>query len=121
MRDDIAKLSFSIEHARSCRDNSADAEGRFLTLRKRSARVEKLITTVFYLFGVVLFLGLRGAYFTIDDSKTPGAWLVLRDFEPHFAFASNVFFILLILHVLGWFICYCIGRLTLQSTPRGVQ
>ena len=47
----------------------------------------------------------------IGGSRTPSQLI----------FASNVFFILLILHVLGWFICYCIGRLTLQSTPRGVR
>ena len=101
--------------------NSADAEGCFIGLRKRSARVDKLITAAFYLFGVVLFLGLQGAYFTIDDGKTPVGWSILRGFEPHFAFASNVFFMLLILHILGWFISHCIGRLTLHSTPRDAQ
>jgi len=101
--------------------NSTDADGCFIALRKRSARVDRLITAAFYLFGVVLFLGLQGAYFTIDDSKTPVGWSILRGFEPHFAFASNVFFMLLILHVLGWFSSHCIGRVTLHSTLRDVQ
>jgi|SRR5579863_1441699 hypothetical protein len=101
--------------------NSADADGCFIGLRKRSARVDRLITAAFYLFGVVLFLGLQGAYFTIDDSTTPVGWSILRGLEPHFAFASNVFFMLLILHLLGWFISHWIGRLTLHSTPRDVQ
>ena len=98
----------------------ADAERRSIALRRRSARVDKLITTAFYLFGVVLFLGLQDAYFTIDDGATPVGRSILRGFKPHFAFAGNVFFMLLVLHVLGWFISYCIGRLTLQS-PRDVQ
>jgi hypothetical protein len=101
--------------------NSVDAERSFIALRRRSARVDKLITTAFYLFGTVLFLALQGAYFTIDDSKTPVGWSILKGFEPHLAFASNVFFMLLILHVLGWFTSYCIGSLTLHSTPRDVQ
>jgi len=35
---------------------SVDFEGAFVELRKRSARLHKLIGTGFYLFGVVLFL-----------------------------------------------------------------
>lgn len=38
-------------------------------LRKRSTRVDKLITMAFYLFGWVLFSGLHGAYSSIIDGK----------------------------------------------------
>jgi hypothetical protein len=101
--------------------NGADAQELFVALRKRSARVDRLITTAFYLFGMLLFLGLQGAYFTIDDSKTPVGWLILRNFESRFVFASNVFFVLLVLHVVGWFTSSCVGKLELQSRPRHVQ
>jgi hypothetical protein len=57
-----------------------------------------------YLFGLVLFLGLQRAYFTIDNSSTPGGWLILENFVIYFAFAANVFFVFLILHFVQWFI-----------------
>jgi hypothetical protein len=108
--------------ASSLRDGlGTEAEELFIALRRRSTRVDRLITTAFYFFGVVLFLGLQDAYFTIDNSKTPVGWIILRNFGPHFAFASNVFFILLVLHFVGWSISYCVGRLGLRSTPQDAQ
>jgi hypothetical protein len=72
--------------------------------------VEKLITTAFYLFGCVLFMGLLNAYSVIDDSKIPTGYIVLTHLEPHFAFAANVFFVLLVLHLIGWFISCSVGQ-----------
>lgn len=73
-------------------------------LRKRCIRLRQLITAVFYLFGAVLFEALQWAYVTIDDSRTPGGWAVLKNFEICFAFAANVFLALLILHAIQWFV-----------------
>jgi hypothetical protein len=57
--------------------DSPDLQEIFAALRKRSTRVEKLITTAFYLFGCVLFMGLLNAYSVIDDSKIPtGFWRI---------------------------------------------
>jgi hypothetical protein len=105
--------------ALSLRDGlGLNAEELFVALRRRSARVDRLIATAFYLFGVVLFLGLQDAYFTIDNSNTPVGWTILRNFAPHFAFASNAFFIFLILHFVGWSISYRVGKLALRSKLR---
>jgi len=73
-------------------------------LRRRCVRLRQLITAVFYLFGVVLFEALEWAYVTIDDSRTPGGWVVLTNFEICFAFAANVFLTLLVLHAIQWFV-----------------
>ena len=100
---------------------SADAETIFLSLRKRSASLDKLIGTAFYLFGMVLFLSLQWAYITIDNSKTPLGWLILTNFEPHFAFAFNAFFIFLILHVFQWFASSSVDKCALQLAPRPVR
>lgn len=94
--------------------DSPDARQIFAALRRQSTRVDKLITTAFYLFGIVLFLGLQNVYVTIDDSKTAVGWLILMGFPQHFAFASNVFFMLLALHVIGWFISHAVDRSTLR-------
>lgn len=101
--------------------NGTDGTALFVSLRKRSTRVDRLITTAFYLFGFVLFSGLLDSYSTIDDSKTPVGFIVLRHFEPHFAFAGYVFLLLLVLHIFGWFISSCVDRLALRSTPSRPQ
>ncbi len=83
-------------------------------LQKRSVRLQRLIGTSFYLFGIVLFFNLQWAYSTFGDSTTPGGFLVLENFETHFIFAFNVFIALLILYVLGWFIANQVGNSGLQ-------
>jgi len=88
----------------------ADAETVFFSLRQRFLTLNKLLGAAFCLFGMVLFLSLQWAYVTIDNSKVPGGWLILREFEAHFAFAFNVFFIFLMLHLLGWFMSSSISR-----------
>lgn len=99
-----------VRKAGACNGDSPDLQKIFATLRKRSTRVEKLITTAFYLFGCVLFMGLLNAYSVIDDSKIPTGYIVLAHLEPHFAFAANMFFVLLALHLIGWFISCSVGR-----------
>jgi len=98
--------------------DSIGAQQILSALRKRSSRVDKLITTAFYLFGWVLFLGLQNAYFIIDNSKATAEWIILRSFEPHLAFAANAFFVLLVLHIAGWFISIRVGRLASQPIHR---
>jgi hypothetical protein len=95
--------------------NTSDRTEFFIRIRKRSVRVDRLITTALHLFGFVLFSGLVDSYITIDNSSTPGGWLVLRNFAPHFAFASNVFFALVVLHVIGWFNSSCLDRFSLED------
>jgi hypothetical protein len=70
---------------------------------------------------MVLFLSLQWSYVTIENSNIPVGWLILRDFEPHFAFAFNVFFIFLILHVVQWFISSSVDKCALQLGPRQVR
>ncbi len=73
-------------------------------LNKKCTNMQQLIGGAFYFFGFVLFLSLQWAYFTIDKSSTPGGWRVLENFAVYFAFAANVFFIFLILHLVQWFV-----------------
>jgi hypothetical protein len=68
-------------------------------LHERCPNVQQLIRATFYLF----FLGLQWAYVTLGHSSTPAAWLVLKNFEVDFAFAANVFLVLLVLHFVQWF------------------
>jgi hypothetical protein len=85
-------------------------------LRKRSARMGRLITMAFYLFGWVLFSGLHGAYSTIINGKAPAVERgILQDFEPHFSFAANAFFVFLMLYVVEWFISSRVSRLAVTA------
>jgi hypothetical protein len=114
----------TVVRARKIRDSvvpgahNPDAEERCVALRRRSARVGKLITTAFYLFCCVLFMGVLNAYVVIDNSKVPTGYIVLEQLEPHFAFAANVFFVLLVLHLIGWFTSNSVDRLGLDAASR---
>jgi hypothetical protein len=68
------------------------------------ASVRQVIGATFYLFGLVLFLGLQTVGRTLGDGPTTVGSLVLGNFILHFAFAANVFFIFLVLHLVQWFV-----------------
>jgi hypothetical protein len=87
----------------NCGRNAA-VERTFLALRRRSARVRGLIETAFYLFGIVLFLSLQHAHIIVDNSRTPLGWEILQNFEVHFVFAFNAFYVFLMLHLVAWFV-----------------
>lgn len=73
-------------------------------LHKRCTNVHQLIRATFYLFGLVLFLGLQGAYFVIGLSKFPVESIIVEKFVLYFAFAANVFLVFLIMHLVQWFV-----------------
>jgi hypothetical protein len=73
-------------------------------LHNRSSNLSHVIGATFYLFGVVLFLGLQQAPMTLGLSATPPWTEILWNFELLFAFATNVFIVLLALHFVSWFV-----------------
>jgi len=79
--------------------NTAPVQENVVRIRKRVRNLQQATVAVFYFFGFVLFAGLQFAYFTIEHSSTPVGFIVIRNFQIHFAFAGNVFLILLIVHV----------------------
>jgi len=92
----IGRLSQN-EHSLSIRQVVAD-------LHNRSANMNYVLGATFYLFGVVFFLGIQQAPVTLGLSKSLPWTEVLWNFELHFAFAANVFLVLLILHCVSWFV-----------------
>jgi len=94
--------------------NSAEVESLFLTLRKRSTNLQKLIESALYLFGVVLFLSFQWAYVILETSNSTIESLVLRNFVAHFVFAFHVFFVLLFLHLMNWIVSNSIDTFGLQ-------
>jgi len=75
-----------------------------VALQARSANLRQLILATFYLFGIVLFFGLRSALWTPDSNSTSVGILILENFFLHFTFAANAFFIFLVLHSVQWFV-----------------
>jgi hypothetical protein len=71
-------------------------------LANRYANMRQVIGAAFYLFGVVLFLGLENIANIIGDGKDPLSVYVLGNFLLDCAFAANVFFIFLMLHFIQW-------------------
>jgi hypothetical protein len=73
-------------------------------LHKRCTNLQSLIRATFYLFGIVLFIGLQFAYRTASASSTPVGWIVLENFVFYFAFSANVFSIFFLIHCVQWFV-----------------
>jgi hypothetical protein len=76
------------------------------------ANVQRAIGATFYLFGLVLFLGLQTVGQWIGDGKMTMDVFVLRNFILHAAFAANVFLIFLVLHFIQWGIAAVLDSLS---------
>jgi hypothetical protein len=87
-------------------------------LHNRSANVRQVIGATTYLFGVVFFLGLQSAPRTLGHSASPLGMEVLPTFVLLFAFAANVFLVLLALHLVSWFVCSRVNSSLLHSNAR---
>ncbi len=83
-------------------ENAASARHCVDALRNRSANLRCLTTAGFYLFCVVLFLGFQtvGLYIMGDAVEAQ----LLGSFVVNCAFATNVFAVFLILHLVQWFV-----------------
>ena len=80
------------------------------------ARLRQVIGATFYLFGLVLFLGMENITNVMADGKEPLGIYVLDNFLLLCAFAANVFFIFLVLHSIQW-----AGSAVLDSLSRRVS
>jgi hypothetical protein len=97
--------------------STAPVQENLVRIRKRVRNLQQATVAAFCLFGFVLSAGLQFAYFTIENSSIPVGLLVVRNFQVHFAFAGNVFFVLLIFHFVQWFVANRAGALGLPSNP----
>ncbi len=85
-----------------------------VALRNRCTTLRFALTAEFYLFGVVLFMAFQFVgQFIMGDNLLRRTW---EQFVLDSAFATNVFVVLLILHMAQWFISirlrrYCEGPL----------
>jgi len=86
------------------RESDQNVQNKLSVIRRRCARLQRLIGTAFYVFGIVLFLCLQRAHVIIDTSKIPVGFQVLQNFQVDFIFASNAFLGFLLLHLLSWFV-----------------
>lgn len=104
----------SMRHANT-KETATSIRDFVVALGERWSRLRQVIAAAFYLFGVILFIGLQTIGNYVGDGN--GATFVLGNFILQCAFAANVFFILLVLHCIEWFIC---GRLRSLSECAGM-
>ena len=79
------------------------AKNSTLTLQKHWVRIRQATAAIFYVFGLVLFLVLQTVAMIVGDmGSASAANQVLRNFIESCAFAANVFFGFLLLHVIQW-------------------
>lgn len=72
------------------------------SLRARCLNLERILGGMFYLFGIVLFIGLENVGKTLDGGPVSWGMQVLGNFILQCAFAANIFVVFLILHCVQW-------------------
>jgi hypothetical protein len=95
--------------------NTAPFQENVVRIRKRVNNLQQATVAAFCFFGFVLFAAFQFAYATIENSNVPTGLLVVRNFQITFAFAGNVFFVLLISQFVQWFVANRVGALDLPS------
>jgi hypothetical protein len=83
--------------------NTASIQQSMAELQHVCANARQIIGATFYLFGLVLFSGMQTLGNTLGDGAT-SAPRILGDLILHSAFATNVFFVFLVLHLVQWFV-----------------
>ena len=79
------------------------AKNSILTLQKHWVCIRQATAAMFYVFGLVLFLVLQTVAMIVGDmGPASAANQVLRNFIESCAFAANVFFGFLLVHVVQW-------------------
>ena len=81
-------------------DDRAFVQQSLAALHARCANLHQLLWAAFYLFGFLFFWGLQSAIHYLGG----GPVSILSTFVLQFAFACNVFFIFLVLHLCQWLV-----------------
>ena len=88
---------------RCYRRNDAPENSR-IRLDARITNLRQVVAALVFTFGAVFFSALPGAFQTIGLSRSPPLLEIIGAFSLHFAFAANVFFVLLLLHCVQWYV-----------------
>lgn len=77
---------------------------KLASIRKRLGNLKRATMAAFYFCGFVISASFQNAYSVSVLTKNPIGWIVLQDFQGRFAFAGNAFFLLLMIHLIQWFV-----------------
>jgi len=83
-------------------DQIASIRSALKRFQKRLYRQRQFALAAFFLFGVVLFRGLQQDYLVLDSGRASVGGLILENFVISFAYATNVFWIFLLIHCMHW-------------------
>ena len=91
--------------------STAEKEYPSSTFHGKLANLQSLLQFAFYLFGLCFFLQIPAAFVTANGNS---GWAVVRnifqDLGIYIAYATDVFFVLLILHSIRWLMASVVDR-----------
>lgn len=90
-----------VRYIRASNDRGVLAGTSRIQVETRIVDLRQVISAMFFVFGALFFVALPTAFDTLALSKWPQIEYV-GNFRLHFAFAANVFFVLLLLHCVQW-------------------
>jgi hypothetical protein len=87
----------------SNRKDDSPASSR-IRLEAGITNLRQVVAAMFFTFGALLFSALPGAFQTFGLRRSLPLNDIMGAFSLHFAFAANVFFVLLLLHCGQWLV-----------------
>jgi hypothetical protein len=88
--------------SQSQREDRAFVQQSLAALDARCANLRQLLWAAFYLFGTLFFWGLQSASLVLDSGGLSVGMFILNNYVHYFAFATNVFLVFLVLHLVQW-------------------
>jgi hypothetical protein len=90
-------------------------------LQTRCANLRDLLGSTFYFFGFIFFLVLPLAARVDDNGRTPLGIVMFDSVLKYLGLAADVFFVLLILHLLHWVVAARVRTYALRSKERNLS
>ncbi len=98
-----ARILFQLRSVRQLpRGNASAIRQSLASLSNHCTNLQQLVASMFYLFGIALFIALQWVSVPVGNGKF-SPLSVIVEFTVECAFASNVFVVLLVLQLLLWF------------------
>ena len=80
----------------------ASVRQNLAAISQRCVNLRQVLTATFYLFGFLFFVGLQNAFIVVGDGTGFPADRIVGNFALHFAYATNIFLVFLVLHLVQW-------------------
>jgi hypothetical protein len=85
-------------------ETAKDLRSPLAAMNDRLNNLRQLLVFAFYLFSLCFLLQIPAAFSVLVDSNVPTLSIIFTQLGTYIAYATDVFFVFLLLHSLQWFV-----------------